>query len=165
MPWLDETTDIMSSKMSATNINQEVVNASLFAPGAASTLPAGYVYPNAADAAKRQRLQDYLDALPPGIQENIRAAIYFALTSNPPKPMKFRWVGAYDYKVEFVETYDAYYPHRSPGVISLTLYGRYPTDPHPLQKFMKPRGRDAASSSKRAAASPKAAKRKSPKRS
>jgi hypothetical protein len=159
MPMLDQATDIMSSKFSATNINQEVVNAPLFAPG--NSLDASYVYPNPGDAVKRKMLQDYLDALPPGIRENIRATIYFALTSRPPRPMKFRWVGAYDYKVEFVETYDTFYSPRTPGVISLTLHGRYPNDPHPLLQYMKPHGRGAAAASKRAATgSPSPAKRK-----
>jgi hypothetical protein len=162
MPMLDQATDIMSQKFSASNINQAVADAPLFA---ALPLPASYVYPAPNQAMRRQMLQAYLDALPPGIQENIRATIYFALTSRPPRPMKFRWAGAYDYKLEFVETYDTYYSPRTPGVISLTLHGRYPDDPHPLSDRMKPQERRASTSRRSATGSPKPAKRKASKRS
>jgi hypothetical protein len=161
MPMLDQTAAIMTAKLTPPRLDQSVADANSFA---ALPLPAGFVFPK--DEYRRQKLQEYLNALPIGIQESIRSAIYLALTSVPPKPMTFKWAGAYDYKIEHTETYDTYHSPKSPGVIGITLYGRYPDDPHPLAAYLSPPGGRRASSSKRTAkGAPKPAKRRPSKRS
>lgn len=163
MPMLDEATTVMSMKMSSPNVAATAADATLFAQ---LPLPAAYIYPD--DALKRRLLQVYLNALPPGIQETIRATIYFALTSKPPRPIKFGWAGAYDYKLELTETYDTFHSPRTPGVIGLTLHGRYPDDPHPLADRIAAQGvaSGRSSSSKRGGkGGAKPTKRKASKRS
>jgi len=124
---------------------------------AALPLPAGVVYPN--NPVRRAKLQAYLDGLPPGIQESIRAVIYMALNRNPPKPVAFLWRGGYDYRLEVDETFDA---GPTVGTVGITLVGRYPDDPHPIAR----QARSGRSSSKRAAkGAPRPAKRKASKKS
>ncbi len=165
MPMLDTATAKMTAKMTPPELNNSVAEAGKFA---ALPLPADFVYPGNANQGLRTKLQAYLDALPGGIQETLRATIYLALTSNPPKPMNFKWEGAYDYKIEFTETFDTYQSPRTAGVIGVTLSGRYPDDPHPLAAQIAPphvRGKRQASSRRAAKGSPRPARRKPAKRS
>lgn len=159
MPMLNESTIIISQKCAPGTINQTAKEAHLFA---SLPLPAQFVYPNS--PLRRDKLQAYLDALPLGIQEGIRAALFHALSSDPPRPLTFTWAGAYDFKLEHIETFDTYNSPRTAGIIGLTLYGRYPDDAHPLKDNI--RQSSSRSSSKRAAkSSPKPAKRRPSKRS
>lgn len=162
MPMLNHASAKLSTKLSEANI---VATAAAEAHKFASLpLPADFVYPD--DATRRDKLQAYLNGLPPGIQESIRATIYMALTSNPPKPVSFAWRGGYDYRLEMDETFDAYIPFATPGTIGITLVGRYPDNTHPLAAVMQPLQLRTASLSKRAAkGSPKPAKRKASKKS
>lgn len=161
MPMLNKSTAKMTAKMTPPELNNSVTEADKFA---ALPLPADFVFPDRADRILRTKLQAYLDALPLGIQETIRATIYMALTSNPPKPMSFTWAGAYDYKIEFTETFDTYQSPRTAGVMCVTLSGRYPDDPHPLADAIAPPQSRGARSRRSTKGSPKPAKRKPSKR-
>jgi hypothetical protein len=160
MPMLNEATTIMTAKMSSANIAASVASAPKFQ---ALPLPADFVYPN--DAPRRKLLQNYLNGLPIGMQETIRAAIFHSLTSVPPRPMQFSWSGAYDYKLEINETYDTYYSPRTPGVMGIILNGRYLDDPHPLADHLSQSRRAGASSKRAAKDSPRPAKRRPSKKS
>ena len=158
MPMLNQASAILSTKMSQANISATAAaEAHSFA---ALPLPADVVYPN--NPARRAKLQAYLDALPPGIQESIRATIYFALKSNPPKPVAFAWRGGYDYRLEMDETYDA---GPTVGTIGITLVGRYPDDPHPILAAVAHAGSGKSSSKRAARGAPRPAKRRASKRS
>jgi len=101
-------------------------------------------------------LQGYLDALPSGIHEALRGVMYEALRASPPTPIVFNWEAAYDYGLHITQTPDTV---MTPGVISITLRGRYPDDDHPLSEAMAEFARSRAkakSSGKRS----KPAKRK-----
>lgn len=160
MPMLNETTIIITKKCSPDTIGQTSDEAHLFEM---LPLPAQFVYPDS--RLRREKLQAYLDGLPLGIQEGIRAALYHALTSNPPRPLTFTWVGAYDYKLEHVETFDTYNSPRTAGIIGLTLHGRYPDDAHPLADQIHQSGSRKPSTKREAKASPQPAKRRPSKRS
>lgn len=160
MPMLNESTIIISRKCSPDTVGATSEEAELFA---SLPLPAQFVYPDS--RLRREKLQAYLDALPLGIQEAIRAAMYHALSSNPPRPLTFTWVGAYDYKLEHVETFDTYNSPRTAGIIGLTLHGRYPDDRHPLADQIHQSGARTPSSKRAAKSSPKPAKRRPSKRS
>lgn len=165
MPMLNKATAKMTARMTPPELNNSVAEAEKFA---ALPLPADFIFPDRADRILRTKLQAYLDALPLGIQETIRATVYMALRSDPPKQMNFVWAGAYDYKIEFTETFDTYQSPRTAGVIGVTLSGRYPDDPHPLASQIAPpqgRGGRTSSSKRSSKGAPNPAKRKSSKSS
>jgi len=158
MPMLNQASAILSTKMSQANISTTATaDAHSFA---SLPLPADVVYPN--NQVRRAKLQAYLDGLPLGIQESIRATIYFALKSNPPKPVAFMWRGGYDYRLEIDETFDA---GPTVGTIGITLVGRYPDDPHPLATTIQAAQSGASSSKRRTKGAPRPAKRRASKRS
>ncbi|MGD9965669.1 MAG: hypothetical protein AB7T59_04060 [Hyphomonadaceae bacterium] len=157
MPALNATVFKLNDKFDPTNVGITADDADRFAPG--QKLQASFVFPN--DAQLRRVLQRYLDMLPSGIHEALRAMMHAALTADPPTPMVFNWEAAYDFGLHITQTPDTV---MTPGVISVTLRGRYPDDDHPLEDDMEEFARSAAkakSSGKRS----KPAKRKASKRS
>lgn len=152
MPALNATVFRLNDMFNPTGAANTAADAlEMFAPG--ERLQASFVFPR--DAQLRRVLQTYLDALPSGIHEALRGVIYEALRADPPTPIVFNWEAAYDYGLTITQTPDTV---MTPGVISITLRGRYPDDDHPLSEAMAEfaRSRSAKSSGKRS----KPAKRK-----
>lgn len=150
MPAMNATVFKLNDKFNPTSAVTTAANMDLFAPG--QRLQASFVFPS--DPLLRRVLQKYLDALPGGIHEALRAVIYNALSASPPTPMVFNWEAAYDYGLAITQTPDTV---TTPGVISVTLRGRYPDDDHPLSDAMAEFARAKAKGSGKAS---KPAKRK-----
>lgn len=75
-------------------------------------------------------LAPYLDLLPVGLQEALRALIFSALTREGGRqPITFAWVPSYDYELKL---WDVSETPATPGGITAILGSRYPTDAHPL---------------------------------
>ena len=74
-------------------------------------------------------LASYLDELPIGIHEAIRAVIHSALTRKERQPMTFAWAPGYDYELS---VWDVSATRETRGGITVLLRSRYPGDPHPL---------------------------------
>lgn len=157
MPAMNATVFKLNDKFNPTSARTTAADIDLFAPG--RQLQASFVFPN--DPLLRRVLQKYLDSLPSGIHEAVRAVIYKALSTNPPTPMVFNWEAAYDYGLTITQTPDTV---MTPGVISVTLRGRYPDDDHPLSDAMAEFAR-ARSKGKASGKSSKPAKRKASKKS
>jgi hypothetical protein len=117
-----------------------------FEPG--TGLQLGWVLP---DKTRQDTVQRHIDTIPDGVREAYRAVLYRALTSDPPIAVIHNWEPAYDFALKVTQT-----PHTllSPGVITVILYGRYPTDPHPMRRHI-----DEYAQSARKRASKRAAKR------
>ena len=129
MPAINATVFKLNDRLGPNQIRSTAAMADAFAQG--GRLEASFAFPD--DAQLRKVLQRYLDALPSGIHEALRATIYAALRASPPTPMVFNWEAAYDYGLHITQTPDTVL---TPGVISVTLRGRYPTDDHPLSADM-----------------------------
>ena len=69
------------------------------------------------DVAKA--FQRYLNHLPGGVKETLRAVVYYSLKLKPPKPINFGWAPAYDSELTIWE---------SDCGITLLVKSRYPTD-------------------------------------
>jgi hypothetical protein len=157
MPALNATVFKLNAKFDPTNVGITAADADRFAPG--TQLQASFVFPN--DAQLRRVLQRYLDALPSGIHEALRAMMHSALTANPPTPMVFNWEAAYDFGITITQTPDTV---MTPGVISVTIRGRYPDDDHPLEDDMEEYARSrskAKSAGKRSSPARRKASKKS----
>ena len=76
-------------------------------------------------------LAGYLDDLPIGIHEGIRAVIHSALTRDERQPMTFAWAPGYDYELS---VWDISATPETPGGITVLLRSRYPGDTHPLSR-------------------------------
>ena len=155
MPALNATVFKLNDKLDPTKVARTAADAAMFAPG--ERLQASFVFPG--DPQLRRVLQRYLDSLPSGVHEVLRAVMHAALTANPPTPMVFNWEAAYDFGVNVTQTPDTV---MTPGVISVTLRGRYPDDDHPLLDDMLEFARSRAKGSAKGS---KPAKRKASKRS
>lgn len=157
MPAMNATVFKLNDKFAPGRVGATVAEIVAFSSGA--TLDASFAFPD--EPGLRKVLQRYLDALPHGIHEALRATIHAALSANPPTPMVFNWEAAYDFGLHITQTPDTV---MTPGVISVTLRGRYPDDDHPLSDAI---AEFAAASSKsiRRAKSSKPAKRKASKKS
>jgi hypothetical protein len=157
MPMLNQAVTVINTKLGPTQIGQ---TAALGSPFAALPLPAGFVFAN---PPLRAALQTYLNSLPLGMQEMLRATLHHALTKQPPTPVVMLWEAAYGYEIKVTETPDA--PH-SRGMIGIVLRTRYADDlvpvvPSPI--YSRP---GSKSPSKRAAkGAPRPAKRRPSKRS
>lgn len=157
MPVLNTTVFRLNDKFNPANVRKTTDSVRLFEQG--NRLDAGFVFPS--EPQLRIILQNYLDRMPRSIHESLRAVMREALVSDPPTPVVFNWEAAYDWSVNITHTPDTV---MTPGVITVTLRGRYPGDDHPLSEEILDyaRSRGAASSSKGAR---KPAKRKASKRS
>lgn len=51
------------------------------------------------DAAVARLFQSYLNKLPSGLHEVLRALLSHALSASPPIPISFSWAPAYDYEL------------------------------------------------------------------
>jgi hypothetical protein len=157
MPAINATVFKLNDKFNPNSAAATAANVDLFAPG--QRLQASFVFPT--DPPLRRVLQKYLDALPSGIHEALRGVIHNALSSNPPTPMVFNWEATYDFGLVITQTPDTV---MTPGVISVTLRGRYPDDDHPLSDAMEEFAR-SRSKAKVAGRASKPAKRKASKKS
>ncbi len=156
MPAMNATVFKLNDKFAPGRLGVTAAEIGAFSPGA--RLDASIAFPD--EPALRRVLQRYLDALPRGIHEALRATIHAALSANPPTPMVFNWEAAYDFGLHITQTPDTV---MTPGVISVTLRGRYPDDDHPLSDAIAEFA--ASSRSARKERSSKPAKRKASKKS
>ncbi|MGD9980028.1 MAG: hypothetical protein AB7H66_14230 [Hyphomonadaceae bacterium] len=157
MPALNAAVFKLNKKFDPTNLSATVGDADLFKEG--KRLQASFVFPD--DAQLRRVLQRYLDALPNGVHEALRAIMHGALTADTPTPMVFNWEAAYDFGLDITQTPDTV---MTPGVITVTLRGRYPDDDHPLEDDMEEFAR-SRSKAKTSGKRSKPAKRKASKKS
>jgi hypothetical protein len=74
-------------------------------------------------------LARYLDELPIGIHEAIRAVVHSALLRESRQPMTFAWAPGYDYELS---VWDVSATKETAGGITVLLRSRYPADTHPL---------------------------------
>lgn len=86
------------------------------------------------DAARELGYEDegllrYLDQLPVGVHEALRALIQSALTRPARQPITFAWAPGYDYELTI---WDVSATPETPGGITVLLRSRYPADTHPL---------------------------------
>ncbi|SRR5260370_27620163 len=71
----------------------------------------------------------FLDTIPPSLQEALRAVIYSALSSQPPVEITFAWMPGYDFELTLSHAPDS---KTSKGGITVIVRSRYPNDRHPL---------------------------------
>jgi len=152
MPAINATVFKLNDKFHPTNAPATAASVGLFAPG--QRLQASFVF--SGDPQLKRVLQKYLDAVPSGIHEALRSVMHLALSTNPPTPMVFNWEAAYDFGLNITQTPDTV---MTPGVITVTLRGRYPDDDHPLSDAMEEFAR-SRSKAKAAGKPSKPAKRK-----
>ena len=123
MPYLQGMAEVVNTQMNRNNIGE--VNAALFAPGtdlveAARTL--GVVPPGNTPGSA------FLDTMPSGMKEALRAIIYDALIREPRLPVQLTWEAGYGWGMNMAEapgTAD------SIGGITVNLRSRYPGDTIP----------------------------------
>lgn len=157
MPVINATVFRLNDKFNPANVRRTTDSARLFEQG--NGLDAGFVFPT--EPQLRTILQNYLDRMPLSIHEALRAVMRQALISDPPTPVVFNWEAAYDWSLNITHTPDTV---MTPGVVTVTLRGRYPGDDHPLLEDMLDYARSRVPSSKSKGAR-KPAKRKASKRS
>jgi hypothetical protein len=116
---LDDGMFLLNAKFAPDQVRVTSAEAEKFAPG--HKLPADLVFKG---GHLKRRLQEYLDTLPSAIQEGIRSTLYSALTSDPPRPVLFKWEAAYDNELRITQTPDT----SVRGSIGLTLRSRYPVE-------------------------------------
>jgi hypothetical protein len=164
MPIIDRTVTRLNDLFSPEKIHITApLHRSRFAPG--KGLDVSFVFDD--DPEAKEVLEAYVETIPAGIAEGYRATCYQALT-EPLTPVVFTFAPAYDFELRLTHTANTV---KTPGVITLTLRGRYANDPHPLEKAMRkarqarPVGEDRKSSRSRARGERKSAKRKASKKS
>ena len=81
------------------HIREFAKQAHQFAPGQALDVDV-LKFPNAALA---RRFQKYINHLPDGMKEVLRALFSHALSASPPIPMNFSWAPGYDYEMTMWE--------------------------------------------------------------
>jgi len=99
------------------------IPADLFSPGQELSDAVRALDPDLDDLAP------YLDLLPIGIKEALRALIYSALVRETRQPMTFAWAPSYDYEMKL---WDVSNTEQTAGGITVLLGSRYPSDRHPL---------------------------------
>jgi hypothetical protein len=73
----------------------------------------------------------YLDSMPEGIQEAIRAVIRSNLQRDNPLPITFAWQPGYDWELTINDVSNTEKTH---GGITMIVRSRYPDDPHPMEQ-------------------------------
>jgi hypothetical protein len=77
---------------------------------------------------------DYLDSIPSGIQEAIRAVIREDLQRENPVPITFAWQPGYDWELTVNDVSDT---AKTRGGITMIVRSRYPHDLHPMDPNFK----------------------------
>ncbi len=118
----------LNTEFSAHRIQETTKWAKHFAPGE----PLGQAIANlvAEGGTEVHKLvKQYVEMWPAGLQETIRANIYYALNTTPPTLMTFAWTPSYDYEVNVWHIDE---PPPAASGITIQLKSRYPDDEHPL---------------------------------
>ncbi len=84
------------------------------------------------DKVLRRAWKSYMKDVPKIFHEQVRSAIYHALTETPPTQITFAWAPAYDHEVSVWQAPDT---RLTKGGITVVVKGRYPVDAHPLIAF------------------------------
>lgn len=118
MPMFQGVLEQLNRKFDSDQIKETAKGADAFAPG--RPLNIGFLVKKG--TARYKTFQGYLDKFPGSLQEALRSAIYYALTSKPAKTLSFSWRPAYDFEVSVQEFGCG---------ITIHISGRYPSDAQP----------------------------------
>ena len=115
---------VMSSRLNQAFKMPEIqsIDASLFAPGCDL-----FSLASEHEVARSAGELAFLQSLPRGILEAVRALIYDNLQRAEPLAITFAWAPAYDWELNIWECPGT----TSRGGITVLLRSRYPADPHP----------------------------------
>lgn len=126
MPHLQTMLGTLNTAFSKESISKLVEQREAFCPG--KPLGAGIVVHS--KMALHGDWVKYLNQIPGSIQEAIRSAIYYSLSTSPPTQITFAWAPGYDYEVTIWQAPDT---RTSRGGITVLIKSRYPDDKHPLK--------------------------------
>lgn len=121
MPYLQGMAERMNTAMNRVNIAG--VDPALFEPGKDLVAAA-----QALGIAAGDTEQAYLNSMPRGMKEAVRATIYDALIRTPRLPVQVTWAAGYDWELGLFESAGT---ADSIGGVTLNLRGRYPNDAIP----------------------------------
>lgn len=79
----------------------------------------------------REQWVAFLDSMPRGIEEGLRAIMYHALSTSPPTEIAFAWAPGYDFELGIWQAPDT---EKTRGGITVLFKSRYPDDRHPLAR-------------------------------
>lgn len=127
MPHLQTALGTLNHAFSRENLPKLAENRALFCDG--KPLAAGWII-NEQQHALHPHWKKYVNDIPGGMQEAIRATIYYALSTTPPTQITFAWAPGYDYELSIWEAPDT---KTSKGGITILIKSRYPDDKHPIK--------------------------------
>ena len=133
MPGLQTVLGKLNTAFGREGIKEMAEHREKFAPG--QPLAAGLVVTR--KMAVYEFYAAYINALPPSMQESMRAIIYQALGTKPPTQITFSWAPNYDYELTVWHAPDT---RSTKGGITILLKSRYPDDKHPLAGTTGKRG-------------------------
>jgi hypothetical protein len=126
MPHLQTALGTLNQAFARENISKLVENRALFCDG--KPLAAGWIIND--KMPLHPHWMKYINEIPGGMQEAIRATIYYALSTNPPTQVTFAWAPGYDHELSIWEAPDT---KTSKGGITILIKSRYPDDKHPIK--------------------------------
>ena len=126
MPHLQTILSHLNTAFSRDNIHNVVAKRHAFEHG--KKLGSGGVVVNDKMALRGDWVK-YLQQIPEGLQEAVRAIIHHALGTTPPTHITFAWAPGYDYELSVWQAPDT---RTSRGGITILIKSRYPDDEHPL---------------------------------
>ena len=124
----------LNTAFSKDNVHRLARRKDAFAPG--QPLGAGLVVQKGTPLY--EVWQAYLAEMPGGVQETLRAIIYYALSTDPPTFVTFAWAPGYDYEVTMWHAPDT---RSTKGGITVLIKSRYPDDAHPVKRARQARAR------------------------
>jgi hypothetical protein len=155
MPMLESTAFRLTDAFGPARIDTSVAKAADFAPG--KQLTATLLF--APRSREHVALTEYIELIPPAVQETLRATVYHALTAHPATPVMFVWRPAYYFSASVAQGPAT---DERQGAITLTLEGPFPRDANSPAQFYSASPRSGARASRKPSSSgaPKPAKRK-----
>jgi hypothetical protein len=126
MPHLQTALGHVNTAFSRENLPKLVEHRDRFCDG--KPLAAGWVIDE--KMALHKDWMKYLNDIPGGMQEAIRATIYYALSTKPATQITFAWAPGYDYELSMWQAPDT---KTSRGGITILIKSRYPDDKHPVK--------------------------------
>jgi len=129
MPALQATTGYLNRAFGRESIRGTAGSRDAFAPG--KKLSSGFSSILEKQTPLFKALVPYVDGLPGSLQESLRSAIFYALSTTPPTQMTFAWAPGYDFELTIWHAPDT---SATPGGITVLLKSRYPSDAHPIAR-------------------------------
>jgi hypothetical protein len=129
MPRMQTTLNALNTRMAHGPIREfSRTHRDLFAPGEDFS----HALAHSADIpALYDAFKEHLANIPGGISEAMRAAIHYALGTNPPTLVTLAWAPSYDFEIDIWQAPDT---EETRGGITILLKSRYPDDAHPIAK-------------------------------